>query len=268
MKRSRSRAEKTPMCNLYNASPKEELERYFRASIKPGLLESAYPTAPVGPFGTGVFIRAGQSSQTGFEREALLGQWGLIAPGAGQRRPDSRSILTNNARIEGVAQRPTYRAAWARGQRCLIPAQSFQEPNWETGRNIWWTLKRADGAPWALAGIWSEWQDPQTGEIIPSYAMLTMNCDAHPLLNRLHRPDPKLAPSAQDKRSTIPVEPELWDMWLNAPLDEARERVLKLPPAERFDPGVTAATDALLARLRQGSRQPDDKQGPTQDSLF
>lgn len=268
MEGSPSRAQKTAMCNLYNASPKEEVERYFRASVKHGSLGSAYPTAPVGPFGSGVFIRAGQSSQNHFEREAVLGQWGMIAPGAHSRRPDSRSILTNNARIEGVAQRPTYRAAWARGQRCLIPAQSFQEPNWETGRNIWWTLKRADGAPWALAGIWSEWQDPQTGEIVPSYSMLTMNCDEHPLLNRLHKPDPKLPPTAQDKRSTIPVEPELWDVWLNAPLDEAFERVVKLPPVERFDASVAAETDALLARLRQGGASKDEKPGPRQDSLF
>ena len=73
-------------------------------------------------------------------------------------------LLENNARIEGIAERPTYRSAWAQGQRCLILADWYQEPNWETGKNIWWRLMRADGAPWALAGIWSEWVDPATGE--------------------------------------------------------------------------------------------------------
>ena len=48
------------------------------------------------------------------------------------------AILTNNARSETVVSRPTYRAAWAAGQRCLIPAAWYQEPNWETGKNIWW----------------------------------------------------------------------------------------------------------------------------------
>jgi hypothetical protein len=32
---------------------------------------------------------------------------------------------------------PTYKDAWVRGKRCVIPAASLDEPNWETGRNIW-----------------------------------------------------------------------------------------------------------------------------------
>ena len=28
-----------------------------------------------------------------------------------------------------------------------------------------WRFRRADGMPWGLAGLWSEWKDPQTGEI-------------------------------------------------------------------------------------------------------
>ena len=62
---------------------------------------------------------------------------------------------TNNARSETAASRPTYRAAWAAGQRCLIPAAWYQEPNWETGRNVWRRMTRADGEPWAIAGLWS-----------------------------------------------------------------------------------------------------------------
>ena len=54
-------------------------------------------------------------------------------------------------------------------------------------------MRRADGAPWALGGIWSEWTDPASGEIVPSYSMITINCDDHPLLARLHRPDPRAA---------------------------------------------------------------------------
>jgi hypothetical protein len=31
--------------------------------------------------------------------------------------------------------------------------------------------------------------------------MLTMNADSHALMRRMHKPDPKLAPHEQDKRS-------------------------------------------------------------------
>ena len=44
--------------------------------------------------------------------------------------------------------------------------------NWETGRNVWWRFKRADGAPWSLAGLWNTWTDKTTGEVHESYTMI------------------------------------------------------------------------------------------------
>ena len=70
----------------------------------------------------------------------------LAGPGAERVRLLGGSLVVSTpaelqARIEGdIGQ-------WRRGQRCLIPASWYQEPNWETGRNIWWQLRRADGAP-------------------------------------------------------------------------------------------------------------------------
>jgi putative SOS response-associated peptidase YedK len=49
---------------------------------------------------------------------------------------------------------PTFKGPWSNGQRCIIPAEDFDEPYWGTGRNIWWRFSRADGKPWALAGLW------------------------------------------------------------------------------------------------------------------
>ena len=57
-------------------------------------------------------------------------------------------LSTVNARTEGMEKSPTYKDAWARGKRCIIPAASFDEPNWETGKNLWWRFRRADRAPW------------------------------------------------------------------------------------------------------------------------
>ncbi|MEO7246389.1 MAG: SOS response-associated peptidase family protein, partial [Rubrivivax sp.] len=192
------------MCNLYHMAPREHVERYFRTRLPDGYREVA-----VGPYNTGLILRAAVPRESA-ALNPLLAQWGMIAPAARTRRPESRAILTNNARAEGVATRPTYRDAWARGQRCLIPCAWYQEPNWETGRNLWWQLRRADGAPWALGGIWSEWADPATGEIVPSFSMITLNCDGHALLGRLHKPDPRLPADAQDKRSVLPLEPADW----------------------------------------------------------
>ena len=243
------------MCNLYHVSPKGDLTTYFRALPPEGLV-----AGPVGPFGVGAFLR-----RVDGELRCTLGQWGLIRPGQPERidylpakpgpsgktlKPRPRS--TNNARIEGIESKPTFKAAWKAGQRCLVPAQWYQEPNWETGRNVWWQLRRADGLPWALAGLWSEWVDPQTGEVVPNFTLITCNCDTHPLLARLHKPDPALPAEAQDKRSLIHIEPEHWAQWLEGSEDEARA-LIQPPPLALFDLADARRTDELLAAQRAAS---------------
>jgi putative SOS response-associated peptidase YedK len=163
------------------------------------------------------------------------------------RTPGSRGRprSTNNARAETVASKPTFRASWAAGQRCLVPAAWYQEPNWETGKNIWWQLNLSDGLPWMLAGLWSEWTDPATGEIVPNFTMLTVNCDHHPLLSRLHKPDPALPADAQDKRSLVHLEPSQWPIWLQGSSAQART-LLQAAPEAMFDRGDAQRTDALL----------------------
>lgn len=120
------------------------------------------------------------------------------------------------------------------GQRCIIPAITFDEPNWETGKNIWYRFSRADGRLWGLAGIWATWTDKASGEIVESYTMLTINADAHPLMNRMHKHDPKLPADQQDKRSVIPVAAEDMMTWLNGSAEEA-QGLLKLSSVDMFD---------------------------------
>ena len=91
---------------------------------------------------------------------------------------------------------------------------SFDEPCWETGRNVWWRFTRKDGAPWGLAGLWNTWIDRSTGEVHESYTMLTVNADAHPLMRRMHKPDPDFGPGEQDKRLVVSIEGADVDQWL------------------------------------------------------
>lgn len=44
--------------------------------------------------------------------------------------------------------------------------------------------------------------------------MLTINADSHPLISRMHKPDPRLPVDQQDKRSVIPIEMQDVDQWL------------------------------------------------------
>lgn len=133
-----------------------------------------------------------------------------------------------------MAAKPTFKDAWAHGQRCIIPAVSFDEPCWETGKNVWWRFRRADGEPWGMAGLWNTWIDRKSGEVVESYTMLTINADAHSLMSRMHKPDPKLAPDQQDKRSVVVIEKADVAQWLQGSAKDAGE-LLRLTPAEVFE---------------------------------
>ena len=182
------------MCNLYGTTDRLTLRSQLFARIPEGTPD--WPSV-IGPLGSGVFV--------GQEGIARVGQWGLIPPDSPTRKPVSkatgRPLSTNNARRETVASAWTFRGAWQAGQRCLIPAWWFQEPYWGIRPSVMltpapkstsWHFRRADALPWMLAGLWSQWVEPGTGECVYSYTMLTQNCDGHPVLELMHKPDPKL----------------------------------------------------------------------------
>ena len=180
------------------------------------------------------------------EPELVVGTWALI--GDDDKKPINRPRMTNCARFEELSQKKTYRGPWARGQRCVIPAGRFDYPNWESGENVWWTLRRADGQPWHLAGIWNAWTESTTGEVFESYTMLTQNCDGHPLLSRFHKPESDLPPDSQDKRTVVPLEVADLRTWLIGSHEEAASLV-RLKPADIYDARPEGPLEPLQGTL-------------------
>lgn len=221
------------MCARYTPPRWDEMHAVHR-SLPPENL----PVGPVFPRGRGAFIRrvpapAREAETPEVERELVVAQWGLIPSFA---KAAKLPYSTSNARWETVPTAASFRQPWARDQRCIIPVHEFFEPNWETGRNRWWAFRRADRQPFGLAGLWNAWLDRETGEWVESYTMLTINADAHPLMNRMQKPDPRLGPDQQDKRSVVVVEHADWDRWLAGARQQAVD-LLRLAPEAVFDHG-------------------------------
>ena len=204
------------MCNRYMPPEQAAIERYWQ--IHPG--RQPWRGGQVFPRAPGPFLRS-----TDGHVELVVGQWSLIPWFS---KTAKLTYTTNNARSEELASKASYRQPWARGQRCIIPVADFDEPCWESGRNVWWRFRRADGDPLGLAGLWSTWTDRDTGEIHESYTMLTINADRHPIMRRMHKPDPKLPADQQDKRSVIPIELEDVPTWLRGTVDQAA-KLLRTP---------------------------------------
>jgi len=251
------------MCNQYRTPESAEAERFWRIHEGRGR-RPLLPPINVFPRSQAPFIRRARH-ETGYERELVVGQWGLIPWFA---KEPKLSYSTNNARGEEVESKASYKDPWRRGQRCIIPAISFIEPNWETQVHVPWVFRRADGAPWGLAGLWNTWTDLSTGEVVESYTMLTLNADEHPLMKRMHKPvvDPKtkqpLPAALQDKRSVIAIEHGNLELWLAGTIEEAKA-LLKLTPVEMFD-----AAPLLPAPAAPSARRDQEPEPPTQGLLL
>lgn len=115
--------------------------------------------------------------------------------------------MTYNARVETVAEKPSFRNAWRRRQFCVIPADAFFEPCYESGRAVRWRIERADGEAMMFAGIWEE-RPQDTGSARWSFSMLTVNADAHPVLRRFHKP-------TDEKRRVVILDQSFAAEWLD-----------------------------------------------------
>ncbi len=95
--------------------------------------------------------------------------WGLIPPWS--KGPEGAARMVN-ARIETIADKPSYRRA-VRTTRCLFPADAWYEWQVTPGGRLPHLVRRADGDPLWLAGIWSRWHPPGGGSAVASAAIVT-----------------------------------------------------------------------------------------------
>ena len=156
-------------------------------------------------------------------RQAQHGLFGLIPYWSKDLALGRR---TYNARSETASIKPSFKDAWQRGRRCVIPADALYEPCYETGRAVRWRISRRDGLPMGIAGLWGWWRDPRGGREVLSFTMLTVNADAHPLMCRFHKP-------GEEKRMPVILDEAEYDAWLDCPPQRMMEYMRQFP-AERL----------------------------------
>jgi len=151
-----------------------------------------------------------------------LAQFGLVPSWAKDKKIHGR--WTYNARTETVHEKGSFRSAWKERRFGLILMDSFYEPNWETKKSIRWRIKRSDNEPTIAASIWERITDRETGEIIMSFAMLTINADGHDVMKHFHKPE-------DEKRSIVVLNDTEYMPWLHANHEKAKS-ILQLAPPE------------------------------------
>ncbi len=141
-----------------------------------------------------------RQAESGGARRLDILRWGLIPHWA---KDTKIAYSTINARAETVATQPAFRDAFKK-RRCIVPASGFYE--WKKsmvgGKEVKQPLyiRRPDGRPIGLAGLWACWEGPD-GTVIESFTIITT--DANDLVREFHN------------RMPVILRPEDYDSWLN-----------------------------------------------------
>ncbi len=173
--------------------------RYVLA-VSPELLQQAFDLTMVPDFAPRYNIAPTQYLPVITDEarhDVQLLRWGLIPSWAKDAKMASNLI---NARSDGVAEKPSFRTAFRR-RRCLIPATGYYE--WHTGDNgkVPIYIHLSDQPVFAMAGLWEVWLNPETGELVRTYSLITT--DANEYIQAIHT------------RMPVILQPKDYDVWLD-----------------------------------------------------
>lgn len=196
------------MCGRYASAEDPTSLRLFFESVE-GEVEELAPNYNVAPTQSVYVV-----DELAGERRLRVVNWGLVPSWAKDASGMGRLI---NARAESVADKPSFRAAFARS-RCLVPATGWYE--WKTV-NAEPKVKRPfylhdpAGQPLAFAGLLEAWLNPADGKWLRTMAIITTdNCvELQPVHDRM----------------PVVLERSEWSTWL-APTSQEAELLELLNP--------------------------------------
>ena len=191
------------MCGRYVSatSPDKLAEEFHVESIKADELPAKYNVAPTDP------VYAIAISRDGLRQLGTF-KWGLVPSWAKDPSIASRMI---NARAETVSSKPAFKRLLQK-RRCILPADGFYEWQRRDGKKASkqpFFIRRADGKPLAMAGLWEVWKpraDPDA-DWLRSATIITG--EPNSLVAPLHDRMPVILPE------------EAWDTWLDRDNEDA-----------------------------------------------
>ncbi len=97
-------------------------------------------------------------------------RWGLIPFWAKDKSIGSKMI---NARSETLLEKPAFRNL-LKSHRCLVPLDGFYEWKKKDKTKIPYRIVTTDQDIFTVAGLWDTWHDPDNGEVIHSFTVITI----------------------------------------------------------------------------------------------
>ena len=138
--------------------------------------------------------------------------WGLVPAWSRDPAAGPKPI---NARAETLAEKPSFRQLLGQ-RRCLVLADSFFEWQATLAGKVPHRILLRDEQPFAFAGLWDEWLDRSTGELHPTFTIITTESNA-------------LMASIHNRMPVILSGPAAEHAWLTDDLTPAAHQQLLMP---------------------------------------
>ena len=126
---------------------------------------------------------------------------------------------TLNARGETIFEKPAFRES-ANNKRCIIYIDGFYEHHHFNKKIYPYFIHRKDEKPIALAGLWSEWINPETNGRMNTFSIVTTVGNS--MMSKIHN-NPKI----KGPRMPLILPDELEDEWLKPIKDDLDQQKIQ-----------------------------------------
>jgi len=134
-------------------------------------------------------------------------RWGLIPSWCKDESvADQLSNQTLNARSETIFEKPAFRSS-AKNKRCLIYLDAFYEYHHLKSKTYPFHISMKDGTPMILGGLYDNWVNPTTGELIQTVTIVTT--EGNEVMAKIHN-----NPKATGPRMPLIFSKEMQNEWL------------------------------------------------------
>ncbi len=129
-------------------------------------------------------------------------------------------MKTFNAKSESLAEKPSFRNSLNR-KRCLVLSTGFYEWQTDGNKKIPYFIGLRDQVAFTLAGLYDQWTNRETGEIIDTFTIITTR--ANPMMEVIHN---------LKKRMPVILAPGSEKRWLDLTTDPAGSNFFEPYPEE------------------------------------
>jgi putative SOS response-associated peptidase YedK len=135
-----------------------------------------------------------------------LFQWGLI-PAWTKSKADGEKFRANtlNARSETIFKKPSFRSVTKK--RCLVLVDGFYEWRDYNKKKYPYFIHLKNNEPFAMGGIYENWADKETGEILDTFSIVTL--EANPLMAKIHNSKLRMPLILPKETERLWIEPKV-----------------------------------------------------------